>query len=152
MGTVSAKLEVPYPASVPEALWYDPSRWASFIDGFGHLGPVDARWPAVGTTAIWESHPGGRGRVTETVQAYEPRVGSTTAVEDATLTGTQTIAFTPREDGCTVKLTLAYDIKQRTAFTPIVDALFVRRAQIQALQRTLRRFAYEVRGDQDLAG
>ena len=38
---------------------------------------------------MWDSTPGGRGRVVETVETYEPRVGQTAKVEDPKLTGTQ---------------------------------------------------------------
>lgn len=150
MGTVSARLDVPYAISAAEALWYDPSRWPNFVDGFGHLKGVEGEWPKVGASAMWDARPGGRGRVLETVEAYEPRVSCTSAVEDETLRGTQTITFTPRQGGTTVKLTLAYTVKERGPLTPIVDLIFIRRAQIQSLQRTLQRFARELRGDHDL--
>ena len=150
MGTASSRLVVPYPTSVAESLWYDPSRWPNFIDGFSHLVKVADRWPAVGAEATWDSHPGGRGRVLEKVTAYEPRVTCVLEVEDESIRGTQTIQFEPREGGTTVTLSLKYDVKARSVFTPVVDLLFVRRAQAAALQRTLHRFANELRGDQEL--
>ena len=52
-----------------EALWYDTSRWSTFIDGFGHLASVGERWPREGDV-VWDSRPGGRGRVLERVLRY----------------------------------------------------------------------------------
>src|SRR5919199_1915881 len=49
-------------------------RAPAFVDGFSRLVRVDPGWPAEGSVE-WESTPGGRGRVVETVERYEPRVG-----------------------------------------------------------------------------
>jgi hypothetical protein len=147
MPTVSAKLAVPYAASAAEALWYDIARWPGFIDGFGALKTIEGDWPRVGARVVWETKPGGRGRVTETVTAYEPRTSCVTEVQDDKLHGTQTIAFSPHAEGTTLQLTIAYTIKERTPFTPVVDLFFVRRTQRESLQRTLRRFALELRDE-----
>ncbi len=95
MGRASASLRVPGLASEAEALWYDPVRWAAWIDGFGHVVELPDGWPAEGRL-VWDSTPGGRGRVAETVTAYEARGGQTLAVEDSRLRGTQRVAFAPR--------------------------------------------------------
>jgi hypothetical protein len=149
MGSVTVKLDVPYATSAAEALWYDPSRWPTVVDGFGHLQSVEGDWPRVGAKATWDSSPGGRGRVVEVVRAYEPRVSCETAVEDDTIRGTQTVTFTPRDGGTTVAVRLAYEIKDRTPITPVMDLFFIRGAQRASLQRTLRRFIIELRGDHD---
>ena len=99
---------------------------------------------------MWNSAPGGRERVIEDVIAYEPRTGQTLAVEDSRLRGTQRVAFTPGPDQTKVTLTLSYEIKERTPVTWLVDALFVRRAVVASLRRTLDRFARERRGDMEL--
>jgi hypothetical protein len=147
MATVSAKLAVPYPTSAAEALWYDTSRWSGFVDGFGWLKTVEGDWPRVGARVVWDTKPGGRGRVTETITAYEPRVTCSAEVEDDQLHGIQTVAFSPHAEGTTVQLTLQYTIKDRSPFTPVVDLFFVRRTQRESLQRTLRRFALELRDE-----
>jgi hypothetical protein len=46
-----------------------------------------------------------------------------------------------------VTLSLEYSLKSRTPLTPVVDALFVRRAIRDSLGRTLARFAAERAGD-----
>lgn len=144
MGQVSARVRVGRLASEAEALWYDTSRWPTFIDGLKAVVRVDDGWPGPGARVLWDSHPGGRGRVSERVTAYEARAGQTVAVEDEKIRGTQRISFTPGEDGVTIELTLDYEIKDARPGMWIVDSLFVRRPQRDSLSRTLRRFAVEL--------
>jgi hypothetical protein len=51
-----------------------------------------------------------------------------------------------------VKITLSidYELKERNPLTPLVDLLFVRRAIVASLRRTLTRFARERRADTEL--
>jgi Polyketide cyclase / dehydrase and lipid transport len=149
MGRAEASVEVPGLASEAEALWYDPVRWPAWIDGFGHVVELSDGWPAEGRL-VWNSSPGGRERVIEAVTAYEPRAGQTLAVEDSRLRGTQRVAFTPGPEAVKVTLSLDYELKERTPVTWLVDALFVRRAVVASLRRTLDRFARERRGDMEL--
>jgi hypothetical protein len=149
MGRARASIEVPGLASEAEALWYDPVRWAAWVDGFGHVVELSGDWPAAGTLT-WNSTPDGRGRVLETVTAYEPRAGQTLAVEDGRLRGTQRVEFAPGRDAVRVELTLDYELKERNPLTWPVDALFVRRAVVASLRRTLARFARERRTDMEL--
>jgi len=123
-----------------EELWYDPHRWAAWIDGFGHVAKLEGEWPHTGARLLWDSRPQGRGRVAETVTAYEPRGGQTLAVEDERLYGTQTVTFEPAGDQVRVSLTLEYRLKKGN---PVVDLLFIRRALRDSLQRTLTRFGHE---------
>jgi hypothetical protein len=143
MGRASASITVKGRAAEAEALWYDRHRWASWVDGFGHIVLLEGDWPEVGARLIWDSPPGGRGRVQERVVAYETRTGQTLEVEDATITGRQTVAFTPGLEQTEVTLTVEYELKQHNLFTPLVDLLFVRRAMTDSLRRTLRKFANE---------
>ena len=143
MGRASASITVKGRAAEAEALWYDRHRWASWVDGFGHVVVLEGDWPEVGARLVWDSPPGGRGRVQERVVAYEIRTGQTLEVEDATISGRQTVAFTPGLEETEVTLTLEYEIKDRHLLTPLVDVLFVRRAMGDSLRRTLRKFANE---------
>jgi len=151
MGRASASLRVPGLASDAEALWYDPVRWPAWIDGFGHVVDLPDTWPASGRLA-WNGVAQGRGRVLETVIAYEPRGGHTVAVEDSRLRGTQQVVFTPGPDSVDVTLSLEYELKERNLLTPLIDLLFIRRAIAASLRRTLERFARERRADVELAG
>jgi hypothetical protein len=149
MGRAKASLEVPGLASEAEALWYDPVRWPAWVDGFGHVVELSEGWPAQGRL-VWNSPPEGRGRVLETVEAYEPRAGQTLAVEDSRLRGRQRVAFAPGPDAVTISLELDYELKERNALTWLVDALFVRREIAASLRRTLVRFSRERRADTEL--
>ena len=150
MPRVRAALAMPGLASEAEALWYDPQRWPTWIDGFGHVVKLEGEWPAPGARVVWDSKPGGRGRVVERVAAYEARAGQTLAVEDEKTRGTQTVAFEPGPEGVEIVLELEYELKHANVFTPLTDVLFIRRAMRESLQRSLNRFAFELRGDREL--
>lgn len=137
-----------------EALWYDTSRWPTFVDGFHHVASRDEGWPAQGTL-VWDSTPGGRGRVVETVQRHEPRVGQTARVEDASILATQTVSFAALDgERVRVGLELRYSLKQRRLgpATVLLDALFIRPRQREALARTLLRFRRELASERDAPG
>ncbi|HEX8204510.1 MAG TPA: SRPBCC family protein [Solirubrobacteraceae bacterium] len=150
MAKARAEIVVPGQISDAERLWYDLSRWPSFVEGFAHVTKRDGDWPKVGARIVWNSVPAGRGMVAEKVIAYEVRVAQTVEVEDPRMSGTQTIAFAPAEDAhCKVTLELDYKLKEGGPLAPVVDALFVRRALRDALRRTLSRFARELRADRE---
>jgi hypothetical protein len=145
--TVRATTTVPGRVVDAEELWYDPHRWAAWIDGFGHVAKLEGDWPHAGARLLWDSRPQGRGRVSERVTEYEARAGQTLAVEDARLEGTQQVAFEPQGDEVLVSLTLEYTLKERSVITPLLDLVFIRRALRDSLQRTLERFGHERRAD-----
>jgi Polyketide cyclase / dehydrase and lipid transport len=140
---VRAALTIPGLASEAEELWYDPQRWAAWIDGFGHVHKVEGDWPREGARAVWDSKPGGRGRVVERVVEYEARAGQALDVEDEKLRGTQRVRFDPGPDGVEISLELDYTLKERHMFTPITDLLFIRRSLRDSLKRSLVRFRRE---------
>jgi len=147
MGRVKAELQLPGVAtSDAEELWYDTNRWPTFVDGLGHVFKVDEGWPRTpGAVAIWDSKPGGRGRVLERVVSFEARVGQTVEVEDEKIHGRQTVRFAPNTDGTSVTIELDYAIKQDRGVLAVVDFLFVRRPMRDSLKRTLARFEREAR-------
>jgi uncharacterized membrane protein len=130
-----------------EALWYDTRRWPTFVDGFHHVADgLDSGWPERGEL-LWDSVPNGRGRVWERVTRFEARVGQWATIEDEQIHGKQTITFTALEgERVRVVLELAYEVKVRRGgpLFAVVDALFIRPRQREALQRTLNRFAREL--------
>jgi hypothetical protein len=144
---VQATVTVPGRVVEAEELWYDPHRWAAWIDGFGHVTKLEGDWPRPGARLLWDSRPQGRGRVQEQVTEYEARTGQTLEVEDGRLIGTQSVRFAPEGDSTIVILTLEYTLKQRTIITPIVDALFIRRSLRDSLRRTVTRFGHERRAE-----
>jgi hypothetical protein len=141
MRTVRASVVVKGRAVEAEQLWYDKSRWASWIDGFAHLARLEGEWPQAGARRLWDSPPGGRGRVAETVLRYEVRVGQHLRVEDARMTGVQRVIFEPGHDETRITLELDAEPKQRLA--PL-RRLWLRRELGESLQRTLTRFSYEL--------
>jgi hypothetical protein len=150
MARVSATVTVPGRTADAEALWYDPHRWAAWIDGFGHVVKLEGDWPRPGARLLWDSRPAGRGRVVESVAAYEPRRGQTLEVEDEKLEGTQTVVFEPAGDDVRVTLALEYRLKQRGPLAPLLDLLFIRRSLRASLTRTLTKFGHERRAELDV--
>ena len=49
------------------------------------------------------------------------------------------MSFEPGPEGVEVALELEYELKERNPFTPLTDALFIRRALRDSLTRTLLR-------------
>ena len=146
MSSVRASIEIPgRRIAEVEALWYDRTRWASFVDGLKHVHAVEGPYPDAGARVVWDSFPGGRGRVVERVATYEPRGGQELDVEDEAIRGRQRVRFTALGPSLVgVELELDYALKQGNLFTPITDALFIRRAQRESLQRTLLRLRREL--------
>jgi hypothetical protein len=138
----TARVARTFEASVPEAetLWYDTARWTDWVDGLERVVAVQGDWPNAGATVSWESGPAGRGQVTETVIAYEPRRDQTLEVSDDAIRGRQHVAFSPEPPGVRVELSLGYQIRRRSPVTPLIDLLFIRRAMTASLEHTLTRF------------
>ena len=144
MSAARDAVTVPLPADRAFELWTEVTRWATFIDGFGHAESVDDAWPGEGSKVVWRSGPAGRGLVTEKVTASEPGARIATQVYEERLNGTQTVEFTPVDDETTrVDMELDYTLTKPGPFSFITDALFIRRAQTDAIRRTLRRFRVE---------
>ena len=133
-----------------EMLWHDLARWQGFVDGFASVGRLEGEWPQPGTRLVWDSRPGGRGRVVENVVALEPGASYTVRVEDPQLHGTQTVRYAPLGQGCELSLELSYELKRPGFGGAVTDVFFVRHALRESLRRTLGRFAIELQADRDL--
>jgi Polyketide cyclase / dehydrase and lipid transport len=129
-----------------ETCWYDTSAWPSWVDGLDHVEGTTGDWPRAGSSVTWRSGPAGRGRVIERVSGHEPLAGQTVEVQDDAISATQSLTFTPVDEGVEIRLSLEYAIKQRNPFTPLVDLLFIRRAMETSLRRTLSSFGAELAG------
>ena len=144
MRTVS--VAQPFPGTVHEAetCWYDTRRWPAWVDGLDRIVDVAGNWPRAGASVTWESGPAGRGRVVERVVSHEALAGQTLDVQDDSIQGRQSVAFTPAGEEVEVALSLEYEIKNRSIFTPLIDVLFIRRVMTTSLRTTLARFGAEL--------
>jgi hypothetical protein len=142
MGRIRAEVKVNALASEAEELWYDTSRWPTFVDGLAHVAKVEGDWPRAGRV-LWDAKVDGRGRVDERVVEHEARVGQTVAVEDEKITGTQRVEFEPTGDGCKIVLILEYQLKLDPPQRQVID-FFARRPLRDSLKRTLKRFRHEL--------
>ena len=124
------------------ALWTDVNRWPTFVEGFARKLEQSEDWPSEGARVVWESGPGGRGRVTEKVVEHGTGRFETRLSEDA-LQGRQVLSVSEDAEGARVELTLDYELTKYGPLRAAADALFIRRALRDALRRTLRRFAVE---------
>jgi hypothetical protein len=144
MGSVKAEVTVSALASEAEELWYDTTRWPTFVDGLAHVEKVEGGWPHAGGRVLWDARVDGRGRVDERVIEHEARVGQTITVEDEKLTGTQRVEFHPTDEGCRIVLTLSYTLKMDPPLKRQAIDLFARRPLKDSLKRTLKRFRHEL--------
>jgi len=139
-------------ALAPEAaiqLWTDVRRWPTFVEGYARTLEVDDAWPDEGARVVWESIPGGRGRVTEKVVAKAPDRFATAVFEEA-LQGEQAFRVAEDAEGARVELVLEYELSRYGPLRALADVLFIRRALRDALRRTLRRFAVEAEEEKAL--
>ena len=144
MGRVRASIVVPGLASEAEELWYDTTRWPTFVDGLHHVARLEGDWPRAGARVLWDSQPGGRGRVQERVTRYAAREGQTLEVEDEKLRGTQSVKLRAGRGRRHGHPGAALRAKEQRPGMAVVDLLFIRRPQRESLERTLRRFRTEV--------
>jgi Polyketide cyclase / dehydrase and lipid transport len=147
MGVVREAVAVRLDPERAFQLWIDVRRWSTFVDGFARAKSIDETWPAEGAKLVWESTPDGRGIVTERVIESLPAGVLATEVFEERYTGVQTVTFEPADegegDGAVVEIELDYELSKGGALRGVTDVLFIRRAQSDALVRTLRRFATE---------
>jgi uncharacterized membrane protein len=144
MAVTREAVTVDLPPELAFGLWTDLTRWATFIDGFGHVDRVDDAWPDEGAKLVWRSGPAGRGVVTERVVASEPGARFVTQVFEERMQGAQAVTFAVTDEGATrVDIELDYKLTQGGPLKAVTDLLFIRRALTDALRRTLRRFATE---------
>ena len=145
MGRARVAAELPGTALAAEQRWRDPASWGGFVDGFDRVVSLDPAWPEPGASVTWDSHAGGRGRVTERVVEHEPGRLFVTATSDPELEGTQRVAFADLRLGVVrVALELDYRLVNNGPLMLVVDPLFVRRAIRDSQRRTLDRLAAEL--------
>jgi Polyketide cyclase / dehydrase and lipid transport len=147
--TAYARGTVPLQPDGALRLWTDVDRWSSFVEGFARTLERSPGWPAEGERVVWESGPGGRGRVTEKVVESAADSFATMVFEDA-LMGRQTFRVAPHSVGAEVELSLEYTLTKYGPFSAIADAIFIRRALRDSLARTVGRFEVEAEDEAGL--
>lgn len=154
MGRVAVSGAIDLPPARALTLWTDLRRWPVFVEGFQTVLSGGREWPDPGARLIWQSSPGGRGRVTERVLELAPGERIVTEVFEQRLIGTQTVSFAPPHPGgpgeAIAEIALDYRLAREAPLTGLLDVVFIRRAQRGALERTLRRFAIEAAEDATL--
>jgi hypothetical protein len=149
MPRIAVRREVPANLEEVAALWWDPARWAGFVEGFSHVHRRDDPWPLAGGRMVgYAPHDSPRGRVAEHVEARDPEGGGDVRLEDGRLQGLQRVRFGRTGDHTLVTLDLEYSLKLSSA--AVVDLLYMRRRLRAGLQRTLDRLAREAAADREL--
>ena len=143
MGRVRAEVHVTGLASTAEELWYDTSRWPTFVDGLAHVAKVEGDWPRAGRV-LWDTKLDGRGRVDERVTVHEARVGQTVERRGREDHRHPARRVPARPDGCRIVLALDYRLKMDHAAAPASVDFFTRRPMRDSLKRTLARFKREL--------
>ena len=146
MRTVTVRTVVEGPGIEAEQLWYDHSRWASWIAGFAALQQLGEDWPLAGARRVWVTRPDGRGLISETVRDYVAGDGQTLEFEDAKVRGVQRVLF--QSDGTRTAITVTLDLETKDR-TPPARRWWLRRRFRGELERTLERFSYELAAERD---
>lgn len=138
-------------ASLAEAwdLYFDQSRWTSWVDGFGSVASADG-YPDVGGSLAWRSTPAGRGTVQEKVVEHEPRRLHRIEFSDPESSGTLETRFEmlpgaeSAEHRTRVYQVLEYRLAQTGPLRALTDVLFIRSQMRKSLQRSLAGFRGEL--------
>ena len=146
MRTVTVSTIVEGPGIEAEQLWYDRSRWPSWIAGFAALQKLGEEWPLEGARRVWVTRPQGRGLISETVRSYVAGDGQALEFEDAKVRGVQRVRF--ESDGARTRVTVTLDLETKSRIPP-ARRWWLRRQFRGELERTLERFSYELAAERD---
>jgi hypothetical protein len=127
-------------------LYFEPSRWPSWVDGFSEL-ESESGYPEVGGMLRWRSNRAGRGEVTERVLAHEPRKRHLISFKDPESEGELETTFEIDGDGVRVTQRMRYTVLHPGLLGPLTDLLFVRRQVAASLARSLANLRVEAEPD-----
>lgn len=143
MGKVEASAEISAPLAEVWDLYFDRSRWASWVDGFGSV-LRESGYPEEGGTLTWRSTPAGRGEVTERVIAHVERSRHRVSYADPSSEGELEVTFemipaTDAESGrrTQVRQALEYELTGGGPLRAVTDVLFIRTQLRRSLERSL---------------
>lgn len=130
-------------------MYFDPSSWPAWVDGFGRVESSDG-YPERGGTLRWRSTPAGRGLVVERVLEHEPRTLHRIAFSDPESEGELLTAFEVEsisgEQGTRVRQELTYRVRDAGPFTRLTDVFFIRPQVTRSVRRSLKHLSVELVG------
>ena len=147
MRTVTVSTVVEGPGIEAEQLWYDRSRWPSWIAGFAALQKLGDEWPLEGARRVWVTRPHGRGLISETVtRLHRGRR------PDARVRGREgprhRSACASSPTARRTRITVALDLETKGRVPP-ARKWWLRRQFRGELERSLERFSYELAAERD---
>ncbi len=146
MAEVEAATEIDAALAEVWELYFDPARWASWVDGFAAV-VSSSGYPNQGGTLEWRSTPAGRGHVRERVLAHEPRSLHRIAFEDPAAAGEleTTFEIRPASEGRLTRVSqrLSYRVTSGGPLRAITDFLFIRSQMRRSLERSLAELKLE---------
>jgi len=150
MGRVAESVHVVASPAEAWELYFDPSAWPSWVDGFAHVDS-SAGYPERGGTMRWRSTPAGRGVVEERVLEHEPGRLHRIAFSDPESEGELLTTFELEQDasgepGTRVGQAATYRLRDAGVLTRLTDFIFVRPQIARSLRRSLERFRAEAEG------
>ena len=138
MKLVQAVRVVEAPGIEVEQLWFDKTRWASWVDGLSHLVTLEEGWPLVGERRVYDG-PGGR--VVERVIAYSAGAEHASTFEDSRVSGVKRVRF--ETDNVRTRITMELDVEPKEKLAP-GRRWWLRRKLRESMALTLQRFSYEL--------
>jgi len=129
-----------------EQLWYDRSRWASWLDGFASVQQLGSDWPLEGARRVWVTPPQGRGLIMERVRSYVAGDGQVLAFEDEKVRGEQRVHF--ETDNVRTRITVSFAFESKAYLAP-ARKWWLRRQLRLGWERSLARFSYELAAERD---
>jgi Polyketide cyclase / dehydrase and lipid transport len=150
MSTVRESVHVGASLGESWALYFEPSAWPAWVDGFDRVEASEG-YPHRGGTLRWRSTPAGRGTVVERVLEHEPRRIHRVAFSDPESEGELVTRFeieagSGAEPGTRVAQELTYRLRERGVLTPLTDVIFIRPQVGRSVRRSLERFRAEAEG------
>jgi hypothetical protein len=140
---VEAVTVVEGPGLEVEQLWYDRSRWGSWIDGFRNLARLDDHWPLDGSRRVYDA---AQGRVSEMVTRYVAGDSVVSTIEDERVAGLSRVVF--ETDGVRTRITWSLDLESKDKLAP-GPRWWLRRGYRKSLERSLVRFGFELAAELD---
>jgi hypothetical protein len=145
--TVEESVQVRASLAETWELYFEPTTWPTWVDGFTRVESSEA-YPERGGTLRWRSTPAGRGLVEERVLEHEPRslhlVEFSDPESEGELRTTFAIATAPdSEQGTRVRQQLTYRVRDAGVLTRLTDVFFIRPQIARSLRRSLEQFRVE---------